>query len=105
MSDFQRLKQAANTVFKVAIFPILLCLALSLVSGQPQSIFLSSFEESKNISKDTNTAPNHKMAWRSSGSSNAALVANLASNGLIKDDIVWQAMLKVWIFHVTPERN
>lgn len=35
------------------------------------------------------------MAWRSSGSSNATLVENLARNGLIKSDRVKAAMLKV----------
>ncbi len=35
------------------------------------------------------------MAWRSSGSSNAALVNNLAANGLIKSERVKNAMLKV----------
>lgn len=35
------------------------------------------------------------MAWRSSGSSNATLIENLANNGLIEDDRVKEAMLKV----------
>lgn len=35
------------------------------------------------------------MAWRSSGSSNSALVHNLARNGLIKSDRVKSAMLAV----------
>ena len=35
------------------------------------------------------------MAWRSSGSTNATLVANLASNGLIKSERVKHAMLSV----------
>ena len=49
------------------------------------------------------------MAWRSSGSSNAALIANLAANGLIKSDRVKQAMTNVgdpaicesWEFNVS----
>ena len=35
------------------------------------------------------------MAWRSSGSSNAALIANLAGNGLIQSERVKSAMLRV----------
>lgn len=35
------------------------------------------------------------MAWRSSGKSNAELVANLCRNGMIKDDRVKEAFLKV----------
>lgn len=35
------------------------------------------------------------MAWRSSGSSNAALINNLAANGLINSDRVKNAMLNV----------
>lgn len=40
------------------------------------------------------------MAWRSSGSTNATLVANLTSNGLIKSERVKQAMLSVGKFLV-----
>ncbi|MCJ1322387.1 hypothetical protein MMC15_007735 [Xylographa vitiligo] len=43
------------------------------------------------------------MAWRSSGSSNAALIANLAENGLIKSDRVRKAMLNVDRAHYAPE--
>lgn len=42
------------------------------------------------------------MAWRSSGSSNATLVENLARNGLIKSDRVKAAMLKVDRAHYAP---
>ena len=35
------------------------------------------------------------MAWRSSGTSNESLVANLARNGLVKSDRVKEAMIKV----------
>ncbi|KAI3400368.1 hypothetical protein diail_3385 [Diaporthe ilicicola] len=35
------------------------------------------------------------MAWRSSGASNSELVANLCRNGMIKDDRVKEAFLKV----------
>ena len=95
MSGFQKVKQVASTISKVATFPILVCLALSLLFDRPQSVFQSSLQRVKNQFESTDTTPNYKMAWRSSGSSNAALVANLASNGLIKDDRVRQAMLKV----------
>lgn len=37
----------------------------------------------------------HSMAWRSSGSSNEALITNLERNGLIESDRVKEAMLKV----------
>ncbi|MCJ1432607.1 hypothetical protein MMC27_001964 [Xylographa pallens] len=43
------------------------------------------------------------MAWRSSGTSNAALIANLAENGLIKSDRVRKAMLNVDRAHYAPE--
>lgn len=39
------------------------------------------------------------MAWRSSGTSNAELVANLCRNGMIKDDRVKEAFLKVRLNH------
>ncbi|EON65228.1 protein-L-isoaspartate O-methyltransferase [Coniosporium apollinis CBS 100218] len=42
------------------------------------------------------------MAWRSSGSSNAALVNNLAANGLITDPRVKNAMLSVDRAHYSP---
>ncbi|KAF2267656.1 protein-L-isoaspartate O-methyltransferase [Lojkania enalia] len=42
------------------------------------------------------------MAWRSSGSSNAALIANLARNGLIESDRVKDAMAKVDRAHYAP---
>ncbi|KAF2176398.1 protein-L-isoaspartate O-methyltransferase [Zopfia rhizophila CBS 207.26] len=42
------------------------------------------------------------MAWRSSGATNAALVKNLADNGLIKSDRVKEAMLKVDRAHYAP---
>ncbi|KAI9802756.1 MAG: hypothetical protein M1826_005048 [Phylliscum demangeonii] len=42
------------------------------------------------------------MAWRSSGTSNAALIANLASNGLIKSERVRRAMLGVDRAHYAP---
>ncbi|KAL6709526.1 hypothetical protein ACN47E_001461 [Coniothyrium glycines] len=42
------------------------------------------------------------MAWRSSGSSNETLVANLARNGLIESDRVKLAMLKVDRAHYAP---
>ena len=35
------------------------------------------------------------MAWRCSGSTNAALVENLAANGLIRSERVKRAMLSV----------
>ncbi|GAB1737222.1 hypothetical protein NU219Hw_g1153t1 [Hortaea werneckii] len=42
------------------------------------------------------------MAWRSSGSSNQALIENLASNGLITQARVKQAMLGVDRAHYAP---
>ncbi|KAJ9647193.1 hypothetical protein H2201_003379 [Coniosporium apollinis] len=42
------------------------------------------------------------MAWRSSGSSNAALVNNLAANGLITNPRVKNAMLSVDRAHYSP---
>ncbi|KAI9752801.1 MAG: hypothetical protein M4579_005476 [Chaenotheca gracillima] len=42
------------------------------------------------------------MAWRSSGASNAALINNLASNGLIKSERVKKAMLSVDRAHHAP---
>ncbi|KAF2737930.1 protein-L-isoaspartate O-methyltransferase [Polyplosphaeria fusca] len=42
------------------------------------------------------------MAWRSSGATNAALIANLEQNGLIDTDRVKQAMLKVDRAHYAP---
>ncbi|KAF2252666.1 protein-L-isoaspartate O-methyltransferas-like protein [Trematosphaeria pertusa] len=42
------------------------------------------------------------MAWRSSGSTNEGLVANLARNGLIESDRVKEAMLKVDRAHYAP---
>ncbi|KAI9884277.1 MAG: hypothetical protein M1823_003932 [Watsoniomyces obsoletus] len=42
------------------------------------------------------------MAWRSSGSSNAGLINNLARNGLIKSDRVKAAMLAVDRGHYAP---
>ncbi|KAI9834238.1 MAG: hypothetical protein M1819_003076 [Sarea resinae] len=42
------------------------------------------------------------MAWRSSGSSNATLIKNLAENGLITSDRVRQAMMKVDRAHYAP---
>ncbi|KKY30345.1 putative protein-beta-aspartate methyltransferase [Diaporthe ampelina] len=42
------------------------------------------------------------MAWRSSGTSNAELVANLCRNGMIKDDRVKEAFLKVDRAHYAP---
>lgn len=41
------------------------------------------------------TITDTSMAWRSSGTSNAELVANLCRNGMIKDDRVKEAFLKV----------
>jgi protein-L-isoaspartate(D-aspartate) O-methyltransferase len=41
------------------------------------------------------------MAWRSSGSSNEALINNLARNGLIESDRVKEAMLKVHSPYIT----
>ncbi|KAL9638727.1 MAG: hypothetical protein Q9204_001394 [Flavoplaca sp. TL-2023a] len=42
------------------------------------------------------------MAWLSSGSSNAALINNLRSHGLVKSDRVAQAMLGVDRAHYSP---
>ncbi|KAI7584676.1 hypothetical protein KC343_g19768, partial [Hortaea werneckii] len=42
------------------------------------------------------------MAWRSSGASNQALIENLASNGLITQGRVKQAMLGVDRAHYAP---
>ncbi|KAF2466720.1 protein-L-isoaspartate O-methyltransferase [Lindgomyces ingoldianus] len=42
------------------------------------------------------------MAWRSSGSTNAGLVNNLAQNGLITNDRVKDAMLQVDRSHYAP---
>ncbi|KAF2157001.1 protein-L-isoaspartate O-methyltransferas-like protein [Myriangium duriaei CBS 260.36] len=42
------------------------------------------------------------MAWRSSGSTNAALIENLAANGLITSARVRQAMMKVDRAHYAP---
>ncbi|KAF1966780.1 protein-L-isoaspartate O-methyltransferas-like protein [Bimuria novae-zelandiae CBS 107.79] len=42
------------------------------------------------------------MAWRSSGTSNESLVANLARNGLITDNRVKEAMMKVDRAHYAP---
>ncbi|KAF2000992.1 protein-L-isoaspartate O-methyltransferase [Amniculicola lignicola CBS 123094] len=42
------------------------------------------------------------MAWRSSGATNQALIENLARNGLIEDDRVKEAMLKVDRAHYAP---
>ncbi|KAF2130025.1 protein-L-isoaspartate O-methyltransferase [Dothidotthia symphoricarpi CBS 119687] len=42
------------------------------------------------------------MAWRSSGSSNETLIANLARNGLIESDRVKEAMLQVDRAHYAP---
>lgn len=42
------------------------------------------------------------MAWRSSGSSNETLIANLARNGLIEDERIKEAMLKVDRAHYAP---
>lgn len=46
------------------------------------------------------------MAWRSSGATNEALIANLARNGLIESDRVKEAMLKVcpWPLRYLPLR-
>jgi protein-L-isoaspartate(D-aspartate) O-methyltransferase len=44
------------------------------------------------------------MAWRSSGPTNAALIGNLASNGLITTDRVKQAMLAVDRGHYAPSQ-
>ena len=40
------------------------------------------------------------MAWRCSGSTNAALVENLAANGLIRNERVKRAMLSVCSVHL-----
>ncbi|PSN62528.1 protein-L-isoaspartate O-methyltransferase [Corynespora cassiicola Philippines] len=42
------------------------------------------------------------MAWRSSGSTNAALIANLKENGLIETERVKDAMIKVDRAHYAP---
>ncbi|KAK3207401.1 hypothetical protein GRF29_103g894771 [Pseudopithomyces chartarum] len=42
------------------------------------------------------------MAWRSSGTSNESLIANLTRNGLVKSDRVKEAMLKVDRAHYAP---
>ncbi|KAF2800812.1 protein-L-isoaspartate O-methyltransferase [Melanomma pulvis-pyrius CBS 109.77] len=42
------------------------------------------------------------MAWRSSGATNEALIANLAENGLIDSNRVKEAMLKVDRAHFAP---
>lgn len=44
-----------------------------------------------------------KMAWFSSGSSNAALIANLKNNGLIQSEKVAQAMLGVCMTILRPK--
>ncbi|KAJ4291039.1 hypothetical protein N0V90_010236 [Kalmusia sp. IMI 367209] len=44
------------------------------------------------------------MAWRSSGSTNEGLIANLAKNGLIESDRVKEAMMKVDRAHYAPSR-
>jgi len=45
------------------------------------------------------------MAWRSSGSSNAGLINNLAANGLITSDRVRKAMLAVRTLPLLQERT
>ncbi|KAL9099348.1 MAG: hypothetical protein Q9163_005139 [Psora crenata] len=47
------------------------------------------------------TAKDTRMAWFSSGSTNAALITNLAKNGLISSDRVKKAMLAVRLPHST----
>ena len=98
MSDLQRLKQVASTIYKVVILPFLFCFTLYLLVDWPQSVYQPSVSAGDRR-ETTNKPVNHKMAWRSSGSSNAGLVANLATNGLIKDEKVRQAMLNVSFLH------
>ncbi|KAI4154218.1 MAG: hypothetical protein LQ340_001809 [Diploschistes diacapsis] len=63
------------------------CQTKGIVDLSPKRLY-------KRFNKLLTPLPTSKMAWRSSGSSNAALIANLASNGLIHSDRVKQAMLK-----------
>ncbi|MCJ1477137.1 hypothetical protein MMC13_005808 [Lambiella insularis] len=43
------------------------------------------------------------MAWRSSGTTNSALISNLAENGLVKSDRVRKAMLRVLPLYVAAD--
>lgn len=45
------------------------------------------------------------MAWRSSGATNAALIANLLENGLITTERVKQAMLGVCLVQINVPIN
>jgi len=64
-------------LFYSAIFPILIAISIISFRSSPLSGF------------------NDFMAWRSSGSTHQELIGNLYKNGLIKDERIRDAMLRV----------
>ena len=84
----------AITVVKVIVIPVLICSALYAILHQ-RSTFPAFLEPLISRLEGSEVAQDRSMAWRSSGATNAALITNLAANGLIKSERVKEAMLKV----------
>lgn len=94
MPQLRHFERVAGAVLKVAP-PIFLAPGLFSYFKFAESKIQSFLPQATEDLGIANTASGHKMAWRSSGASNADLVANLAENGLINSDRVKQAMLGV----------
>ncbi|EAA26831.3 PCMT-domain-containing protein [Neurospora crassa] len=85
------------------------CAATILTLGPSSTTTLIGRSQSRNFSTTTTTnlwwsalKSNLNMAWYSSGGSNAELVENLWRNGLIKEERVKEAFLKVDRAHYAP---
>ena len=101
MTDPKLFKRAASFVFNVVVLPVLACVLLYLFLKNHSAVTKPAPSYANHEQPESTNPPlGHKMAWRSSGSSNAALIANLATNGLIKNDRVKEAMLKVSMIYL-----
>lgn len=95
MVNFPQFQGALRALSKIILIPLILSSLWYLLGQQitPRSKpDLQPLTEETKVKSDESDP---SMAWRSSGSTNAALIANLASNGLINSDRVKEAMLKV----------
>ena len=77
---------------KIVLIPLILCSLWYLLGKyiSPRGNF-----DLQPLTDEAEVDDSDNMAWRSSASTNAALIANLVNNGLIHSGRVKEAMLKV----------
>lgn len=92
---FPRIRNSSSPLFLFLVYLLVLAtlpLATRILRSLPYEGLTSL---TRSFSQPVQKEANFSMAWRSSGATNAALIENLAANGLIKSGRVKEAMLAV----------